>query len=257
MDIDEKAFERVFKALSHPKRREIIRIIAKKGAVSYKELAKLEPKPGVLYHHLKLLKGLVYQDENKLYRLTNSGYKALELMETFFIEPKESFPHNILTPRGFLERLEGRNYYLLFLLLYALSYIVWFFDPRYTLIFLLVVPFEASVLVSSIIPVISWLASTLVLSIITRLVFQRFVNIPDLALKTLPTYLLLNILGLLMGSITNKLALEILYIVFEAYALLLIISAVSVVARISLRKSALVVIPLHYASLIIYLFLII
>ncbi len=250
-----KGVEDIFKALGHPTRREIIRLIANKGAVSYKELAKLEPKPGVLYHHLRLLKGLIYQDENKLYRLSELGYKALELMESLYIEPQEKFPHSILTPRRFLERIEGTKAFIILLITYLFSCITWILYPNYVEMFLIVAPLNISRFFSIVSAVLSWLGSLLILNVVTRKVFQRYVGFLELASRTIPAFLIINSLPVILSLFKNfLLIIVILYIILNVYGLLLIISAVSVTARISLRKAMLIVIVLHYISILIYFY---
>lgn len=53
----------IFKALAHPVRRRILLYLAQHGPASHKELSKIEPKAGPLYHHLRILGPLVAKDE--------------------------------------------------------------------------------------------------------------------------------------------------------------------------------------------------
>jgi len=243
----------LFKALGHPTRREILRLIARKGAVSYKELTKLEPKAGVLYHHLRLLGDLIYQDENKLYRLTEMGIKAHDFLETFFLEPTEKSIQRFITPRPFLERLEGRKIYVLLIFICVLSSLLWQLQENYIQIFVFIAPRIYRILPSPLVAILSWVASSVVLAIIVRVFYQRYCRIVDMLVKTSPGFLLINIFPLTLWVIPNILLEIAIYLILQIFALLFIVSAVSVVGRINLRKSALAVISLHYLSIAVYL----
>lgn len=246
----------IFKALGHPTRREILRLIAKKGSVSYKELAELEPKAGVLYHHLRLLGDLIYQDKNKLYRLTEKGMKAFEFLETFFLEPSDKGFHMFLTPRPLLERIEGKTSYLVFLSLYLLSLFSWLIVKDYMQIFILLIPHQSTNISPIFTAVMSWLISVGIITGAVRYVFQRYVNVIDLSIKLLPAFMVVNVSPLIIQLIQDSWIVELVaYIALQILALFLIISAVSVSARISLRKAGLVIITLHYLSIIIYVIL--
>ena len=68
-------------ALNHPLRREIISLLGSRGSLSSTELKRLlKIGPGKLYYHLDILRGLVEQDENKKYKLSDKGLKAYEML---------------------------------------------------------------------------------------------------------------------------------------------------------------------------------
>jgi len=70
------------KALSHEIRRKIIELIGENDSLSYSELSKLvHSEPGTLYHHLNFLKPLIVQGDDKLYRLTEYGKMAYDLLK--------------------------------------------------------------------------------------------------------------------------------------------------------------------------------
>lgn len=64
----------LYKQLSHPIRREIVSLLSNNGAMSVTAiLDKLDMSPGNFYYHIRFLKGLVRQDENGQYYLTEVG----------------------------------------------------------------------------------------------------------------------------------------------------------------------------------------
>lgn len=243
----------LFKALSHPTRRKILRLLAMKGAVSYTDLTKLEPKAGVLYHHLKLLGDLIYQDENKLYRLNERGQKAYEFLENFFLEPTEKSFHKFIVPRRFLERLEGWGPSITLILLCILSSLVWQLQDEYIQIFIFIAPQINTNLPPTLISIASWVASSIILAVIVRMFYQHYCNIIDMLVKTVPGFWLINIFPLVLYLIPNLLLEIIVYLILQIFALFFIVSAVSIVGRVNLRKSALVVISHHYISIALYL----
>lgn len=111
-----KMEEAVFKALSHPIRRKIVHIIGKNGYASFTDLSKIEPRVGLLYYHLNIMKDLLYQDKKKRYKLSELGKKAYELLisgediddyESSPLKPqtRPSLLNSILTPIILFESL--------------------------------------------------------------------------------------------------------------------------------------------------------
>ena len=67
--------------LSHPLRQEILIFIEQEGETGYKDLkVKFNVATGTLYHHLRILKGLVQQNSFKKYVLTEEGTNALDII---------------------------------------------------------------------------------------------------------------------------------------------------------------------------------
>ena len=77
-----EAEEVILQALAHSERRGIIRIIgANPDGVTYSSiLGETELNTGHLNYHLRNLDGLIEKQDDRLYRLTPLGYKALELV---------------------------------------------------------------------------------------------------------------------------------------------------------------------------------
>ncbi len=80
------AVEEYLKALMHPVRRMIIRLLAEKGSLTYSELMRLTKvdDSGTFGFHLRGLRGLVRKNEEGEYELTSEGwrvYRALKHLE--------------------------------------------------------------------------------------------------------------------------------------------------------------------------------
>ncbi len=70
---------RVYNALGNSYRRQIVDILKERGKAGFKELHDtLNISVGALYHHLEALEGLVAQDPDKKYLLTDQGRSAIE-----------------------------------------------------------------------------------------------------------------------------------------------------------------------------------
>ena len=70
---------RLYSALGNPYRRQIVQILREKRKVGFKELhSALKISVGALYHHLDMLEGIVAQDPDKKYILTDQGRSAVE-----------------------------------------------------------------------------------------------------------------------------------------------------------------------------------
>lgn len=64
--------------LSHPLRQQILTLMERERRIGYKALKEeCKVSTGTLYHHLKILKGLIEQDNQKKYLLTEEGEKAV------------------------------------------------------------------------------------------------------------------------------------------------------------------------------------
>ncbi|MGQ4892809.1 MAG: hypothetical protein ACP6IP_10035 [Candidatus Njordarchaeia archaeon] len=252
---DSLAEDKLFKALGHPTRRKILRYIGKHGEASYTELSMIEPKSGVLYHHLRILGDLVYQDKNKLYKLTDKGYKALEFLDSFFLEPKESSIHTFLTPRKFFERIEDIRTEFAVIAVFLASTFFWINTNDHILVFLLYVPMSTSSLLLPpvAVAIISWFFSSILLLGLTKYVYNRGGSFFQLLSLTAIPFTLMDLIPLFYQITENYIARLVVFVVIQLYSMLLVIAALSVVARISLRRSGLLVITLHYISIIIYI----
>lgn len=114
---------RIYKLLDHPVRKEIIELLGEQEKVGFKEFTeRLRVNVGTLYYHFDVLSGLITQDENRKYRLTDLGKTAYQFLtskreQLVEIEVKEKArmvrPHNkilkhvksIFWPSGFFFNL--------------------------------------------------------------------------------------------------------------------------------------------------------
>jgi hypothetical protein len=76
-----KRRQKLYYALNHPIRREILELLQVRGSLSSSELKELlNIGPGKLYYHLENLGGLIEQDENQRYKLSEKGKEAYQLL---------------------------------------------------------------------------------------------------------------------------------------------------------------------------------
>jgi len=76
-----KKRSKIYHALNHPIRREIVKLLGNRGrlgATEFKEI--LNIGPGKLYYHLENLGSLIEQDEERKYRLSEEGNEAYQLL---------------------------------------------------------------------------------------------------------------------------------------------------------------------------------
>ena len=93
----------IYDVLRNPVRSEIIRLLGERGALSFSELRESLPKMsvGTLYYHLEVLRGLVEQDKQRRYRLTEEGVRVFR--EMFRVEDRlKPIEHLISAPAGFI-----------------------------------------------------------------------------------------------------------------------------------------------------------
>lgn len=78
-----KEADQIYKALGHPHRKRIIEILGKSGKSGFKELHEaLNISVGALYHHVDALTGIIEQDPQRKYVLTEQGRLAYKLLKT-------------------------------------------------------------------------------------------------------------------------------------------------------------------------------
>jgi DNA-binding transcriptional ArsR family regulator len=95
---------RIYKLLDHPVRKEIIELLGEQKRVGFKEFTEqLQINVGTLYYHFDVLSGLITQDEDRKYVLTDLGKMAYQFLtskkeQLMEIEVKEKAkvvkPHN-------------------------------------------------------------------------------------------------------------------------------------------------------------------
>ena len=81
MPSEDDTITRVYGALANPIRRKIVDILKAKQKAGFKDLHEsLIISVGTVYHHLEALEGIVAQDQEKKYLLTEHGKRALETL---------------------------------------------------------------------------------------------------------------------------------------------------------------------------------
>jgi DNA-binding transcriptional ArsR family regulator len=81
LHISESQITRIYAALGNPYRRKIVALLKTQGRLGFKDLHEgLGISVGALYHHLDMLEGVVGQDKDKKYVLTDQGRSALEAL---------------------------------------------------------------------------------------------------------------------------------------------------------------------------------
>lgn len=105
--------EKVFKVLSHPIRRSIIRLLGNRGAASFTTLSKLEEQPGKLYYHLKQLDDYITQDQEKRYILNDSGEQLYRKLDVGSVTHGRSLPSMESLLTHLFRRVEPLSRYLL------------------------------------------------------------------------------------------------------------------------------------------------
>jgi len=76
-----ESISKFYSALGNPYRRQIVQLLREKRKLGFKELHEaLKISVGALYHHLDMLEGIVAQDSDRKYVLTDQGRSAIETL---------------------------------------------------------------------------------------------------------------------------------------------------------------------------------
>lgn len=122
------------RAVSHPTRIGIVKVLGERGFSSFTEIKKaLNIGDAKLYYHLTILKNLVAQDEELKYFLTEQGRKAFKML--FLDENKKINTFNIEAKEGWVG-----NFY---------HYLSIFFLPKWLILYLFRSPLRNAVELSS------------------------------------------------------------------------------------------------------------
>ena len=79
--MSENQINRLYAALANPYRRKIVELLRGRGRLGFKDLHQsLGISVGALYHHLDMLEGVVGQDSEKKYVLTEQGRSGLDAL---------------------------------------------------------------------------------------------------------------------------------------------------------------------------------
>ena len=107
-------YDRIFSALKHPVRRQILFVLEEKGEISFTQLQKEVDiqDTGLLSYHLKELSQLVKQNERGRYDLSETGHASLALFRRVEKEKQMSTK----AAQKYVEELTGKIVYLFIVL---------------------------------------------------------------------------------------------------------------------------------------------
>ena len=272
--------ESFYYALNHEIRRHIIRLIGEKGKSSFTQFkSSLEISTGTLYHHLDVLKDLVFQDEKKKYVLSSLGKHAYEFliknydsMESTKVEDRKTASNFLnwiikLAPKRLVELIQNKIYLgwiisggiiAIFYILIALGGI----NSSY--IFFL--PYHNRVTIG----MRFWLGAKFVLSLLIVIGFSelmcrflykksentiQFMAIFSIGLYPMIIYLILyDILFLIIPEFLEGITMKIILVVFQVWTILLI-SYIQIVTKfIKIERSLLITFIIHYIAFNVLLF---
>ena len=245
----------VFKILSHKTRRRLLKYIGDNEKATFTDLSEIEPKPGKLYYHLRLMSELIKQNEDGSYSLTEYGYKVYELMlegvnKTFQETQAFSRFDKLLSFTRKLVLKPSKDAILIIniiitaLIVYASDVFNVTILPYYIIVTFdnLLYTVVAIVLAASIIPVYLKLDRSLTFENVLRVYFGYAVSYSLFAFPILGLYSLGLLTRVLVYALTVPL---------QIIALLLYSSTYAVVTKKSLLRNLTAPLITHYISSII------
>lgn len=247
MSRESEQLDVIFKALAHPVRRRILLFLAQHGPASHKELSQIEPKPGPLYHHLRLLGPLVAKDEQRRYYLTELGWKAVELLQEHYFFLLDSGISRLLLRREF-DKLTPAKLGLCMLCL-ALAFLAWLRVTDFVLVLVAILPIQATPPLSALSVIASWFLSSLIAAGLARVIFRRRARLHEVMPRLAFPYVFASGLVLFSPGLVGY------AVLFVSQVLLLVYftSMLSVGARLWMRRSLAITLLLHYAAVLFYL----
>jgi len=258
--------------LSHPLRRDIIRLLGEKEVMGFTELRQaLNASVGTLYYHFDVLGNLISQDKNRKYRLTDRGrlaYRALtgekgeELKVDLTVAPRSglAFLSTLFAPRGLFTYLYSSPLRFVPEVLIILLYGAWVFSQSslepmglfitvgtWSLPHVTMVKFLAGWLIFSL------LSSLLALAIFGRrggdldlLVGVAFSFLP---LLFLPSMVFLNIYFGLGMPLVGNIVVDILFFVFQGWSLCLLTTAIGSAKGLKMERAVVISLIILYLNI--------
>lgn len=271
-----ESISRLYSALGNPYRRQIVQILREKKKVGFKELHDaLKISVGALYHHLDMLEGIVAQDPDKKYVLTDQGRSAVE---TFSVSEEKFaagqvqtsretrlgvFSGEILLGRTLLNYVDSDPVRSLPLALLIVSFGAWISSLTRLEPLLLFYITPASGTISSLFMFafpIGWLITFALADIVSTFVFHRrgddlrLLNGTAFAmLPLLVVPVLFSLAQLLASGRTLGFTAILLPIFLQAWVVCLLASAVSISKGLKLERAALISLGVIYLNILILL----
>ncbi len=92
--------------VSHPLRRQIVELLGDEGPLGFTQIKKrLDVRVGTLYYHFDMLAGLIKQDPQKRYMLTDAGKDAYQkLRSPEYVESSDLLVDNLPAAQGGIEK---------------------------------------------------------------------------------------------------------------------------------------------------------
>ena len=261
-----------YSILSHPMRREIIRILGEKELVGFTELREmLNTSIGTLYYHFDVLGDLIAQDKRRKYRLTNKGvavYKTLtgEKGEELKAEPTaapgsaRAFLISLFTPRGLFTYLYSSPLRFVPETLMIILYGAWVFSQSGIEPIGLFVTSGTSILPQIIMAkfLAGWLVFFLLSSLLAFALFGRRGGDLDLLVGVafsflpflvFPSLVFLNIsFGLGLPLVGNTVV-YILFFGFQAWTLCLLTTAIGSSKGLKMERAAIISLIVLYLNI--------
>ncbi|OLD12711.1 MAG: hypothetical protein AUI50_00510 [Crenarchaeota archaeon 13_1_40CM_2_52_14] len=271
-----ESISKFYSALGNPYRRQIVQLLREKRKLGFKELHEaLKISVGALYHHLDMLEGIVAQESDRKYVLTDQGRSAIE---TFSISEEKTaagsvqgneetrlgfFSGEILLGRTLMNYLNADPIRSLPLAILIVAFGGWIssqtrLEPL-LLFYLTPTSGTVSALFLFMFP-IGWLVTFIMADILSTLVFHRKGD--DLRLLNATAFAMLPLLivpGLFSlaqllspgGSLGYTAVL--LPIFLQAWVVCLLASAVSISKGLKLERAALISLGVVYLNILILL----
>ena len=236
----------IFRALAHPLRRRILLFLYEKDFATHSDLSKIESKAGVLYHHLRLLKGLVEKDEKRRYFLTEKGKEAVRILLENYFYLADSGLSRILLRREFEKTTKFKI--VLSLSLFFITLIMLSFQRKYTLFLLLIIPIELDTRICMLTYLCSWIFSTLLAVCLAKVLYGKSTKIHEVLWRTAFSFIFLI---LLLIPVEDPLS-SALQLLAQILLLFYFTSLISVTLKIWLKRAAVITLLIHYTSLLVY-----
>ena len=262
---------RLYAILSHPMRREIIRILGEKGVEGFTELRRLlNTSVGTLYYHFDALGDLISQDEKRKYRLTEKGmlaYRTLTGEGGGDLKVEETTTGTALTllttlftPRGLFTHLYSSPLRFVPQAIMILIYGAWAFSQSglepLGIFITAGAPSPQPMVMAEFLA--SWLAISLLSELLTLVLFRRRGGEVDLLvgvafsllpLLVFPSLLLLNInLGLGL-PLAGNLAVDALFYALQAWTLCLLTTAIGSAKGLRMERAAIISLAVLYLNI--------
>lgn len=268
----EKVEEVVFKALSHPIRRRIVYTIGKSGYASFTDLSKIEPRVGLLYYHLNIMKDLLYQDEKKRYRLSEIGKKAYELLISgedledyeIYTSRRNTFSllSLVLTPAILFEHLFKMAHKSLFGIIFLVGGIGLILSSAQLVpLLLFLVPMRNTPVSILMLTYVDWLIVSLLVCSLLHIIYRKncfkifFETLMTSAIAQLPLALFSAIWWLFPTINSLKEISMLLLLSFQAWSLWILTTGIKVSTQLSTRRAILIPLLIQYLGTIVLLYL--